>query len=286
MKFSRARVDDFVQLMRFDRPIGTLLLLWPTLWALWLAAGGIPSPDVLAIFVAGVVLMRAAGCVINDYADRNIDGHVERTRHRPLADGRILPATALRLLVGLCSAAFVLVLLTNRLTVWLSFGAVAIAAIYPFMKRYTQLPQVVLGAAWAWSIPMAFAAQTNTVPAAAWALYAGVVLWTMAFDTFYAMVDRDDDLRIGVKSTAILFGELDLAIIAVLQGLTLLALSLVGQSFARGGWYFAGVTVAAALFAYQQFRARHRQRAACMAAFRNNNWVGIAVFAGILLDYG
>lgn len=275
----------FIELMRFDRPIGTLLLLWPTLWALWFAAGGLPSWRVLIVFVLGVVLMRAAGCVINDYADRHIDGRVERTRNRPLADGRIQPRAALMLFTGLCLAAFVLVLFTNRLTVLLSLGGVAIAAIYPFMKRYTQLPQAVLGAAWAWSIPMAFAAQTGTVPVAVWALYAGVVLWTIAFDTFYAMVDRDDDVKIGVKSTAILFGDEDLLMIAVLQGLSLLAFVVTGQNFARGGWYFAAVGVAAMLYLYQQLRARHRDRAACLAAFRNNNWVGAAVFAGIVLDY-
>jgi 4-hydroxybenzoate polyprenyltransferase len=211
------RAPDFARLMRIDRPIGTLLLLWPTLWALWFAAGGLPDPGVLAIFVLGVAVMRAAGCVINDYADRNIDGAVARTRDRPLATGAVAPREALRLFAALCALALLLVLLTNRLTVLLALGAAALATLYPFAKRYTHLPQVVLGAAWAWAVPMAFAAQTGSVPPASWALFAGVLLWTVAFDTYYAMVDRDDDLRIGVKSTAILFGEDDLLVIGILQ---------------------------------------------------------------------
>lgn len=279
------RTADFLHLMRVDRPIGTLLLLWPTLWALWFAAGGLPDIPILIIFVLGVSLMRAAGCVINDYADRHIDLHVTRTRERPLANGRIRPGEALALFTLLCLAAFALVLLTNRLTVILSLGAVAIAAIYPFAKRHTHLPQLVLGAAWAWGIPMAFAAQTGSVPREVWPLYAGVVLWTIAFDTFYAMVDRRDDLKIGVKSTAILFAEQDLIMIALLQGLTLLALVISGQNFARGAWYFAGLAIAAGLFLYQLAIARHREPDACFRAFLHNNFVGMVIFTAILLDY-
>ena len=282
---ARRRRPDFLELMRFNRPIGTLLLLWPTLWALWFAANGMPHLDVLGIFVLGVITMRAAGCVINDYADRNIDGNVERTHKRPLVDGRIQPKEALYLFAGLCLLAFVLVLFTNRLTVLLAFGGLALASIYPFAKRHTHLPQVVLGAAWAWAIPMAFAAQTGTVPGEAWALYCGVVLWTIAFDTYYAMVDRADDIKIGVKSTAILFGEDDLMIIGVLQGLTLLALLIAGSEFSRGIWYYGGLVFVTCLFYYQFRIAHHREPAACLRAFLNNNWVGASLFIAILLDY-
>lgn len=282
---ARRRRSDFLQLMRFDRPIGTLLLLWPTLWALWFAAGGTPRWGVLIIFTLGVVTMRAAGCVINDYADRNIDGDVERTRNRPLADGRIQAKEALYVFAGLCLLAFVLVLFTNRLTILLAFGALALAAIYPFAKRHTHLPQVVLGAAWAWAIPMAFAAQTGSVPSEAWTLYCGVVLWTVAFDTYYAMVDRADDIKIGVKSTAILFDQDDLLIIAILQGLTLLALLMVGSQFSRGAWYYFGLGLVGLLFFYQHRVAAEREPHGCMRAFLNNNWVGASLFVFILLDY-
>lgn len=270
--------------MRFDRPIGILLLLWPTLWGLWLAADGVPRWDVLAIFVAGVVLMRAAGCVINDYADRHIDGHVKRTKDRPIASGRVSPREALILFGVLVLVAFVLVLFTNSFTVWLSFGGVALAACYPFMKRYTHLPQVVLGAAFSWSIPMAFAAQANELPPHSWLLYVAVVLWTVVYDTFYAMVDRDDDLKIGVKSTAVLFGDQDRMITGVLQVMTLLALLMVGQRFELGSFYYLGLGLAAALFAYQQMLIRYRHREECFKAFLNNNWVGLVIFAGIAAD--
>jgi len=285
MPLALHRAADFARLMRLHRPIGTLLLLWPTLWALWFAAGGLPDWDVLAIFVLGVILMRAAGCVINDYADRAIDGAVARTRDRPLATGAVAPGEALWLFAILCLSALLLVLLTNGLTILLAFGGAALATLYPFTKRHTQLPQVVLGAAWAWAIPMAFAAQTGAVPPAAWALYTGVLLWTVAFDTYYAMVDRDDDLRIGVKSTAILFGEDDLLVIAVLQGLALLALGLAGHSFGRGPWFYLGLIAMALVFVRQHRVARHRDRAGCFRAFLLNNPAGAVLWVGLLLDY-
>ena len=285
MPIAFQRLPDFARLMRFDRPIGTLLLLWPTLWSLWFAAGGMPDLDVLVIFLLGVALMRAAGCVINDYADRHIDGAIARTVARPMVTGRVTPREALGLFAGLCLVAFLLVLLTNRLTLLLSFGGVALAALYPFAKRYTHLPQFVLGAAWAWSIPMAFAAQTGAVPAAAWSLYAGVMLWTVAFDTYYAMVDRDDDLKQGVKSTAILFGADDLLIIGVLQALALLAFALTGSSFDRGLWYYLGLGVMALWFFHQHRLACQRDRDGCFRAFLGNNRAGATVFLFLLLDY-
>ena len=285
LRAARRRRPDFLQLMRFNRPIGTLLLLWPTLWALWFAAEGFPRLDVLAIFVLGVITMRAAGCVINDYADRNIDGQINRTRNRPLVEGRIQPKEALMLFAGLCLLSFVLVLFTNRLTILLAFGGLALASLYPFAKRHTHLPQVVLGAAWGWAIPMAFAAQTGAVPNEIWALYFGVVLWTVSFDTYYAMVDRADDIKVGVKSTAILFDQDDLLIIAILQGLTLLALFMAGSAFSRGAWYYCGLGFVALLFFYQHRIAQQREPAECFRAFLNNNWVGAGLFVFILLDY-
>ncbi|MDF1831607.1 MAG: 4-hydroxybenzoate octaprenyltransferase [Porticoccaceae bacterium] len=278
------RTRDFLELMRFNKPVGTLLLLWPTLWALWIAAEGIPSMAVLIIFVLGVIVMRAAGCVINDYADREVDGSVTRTRNRPLVEGRIDSREALILFACLCLSAFFLVLMTNRLTIALSFGGVAIATIYPFVKRHSHLPQVVLGAAWGWSIPMAYAAQTGTLVKEIWVLYFAVVLWAVVFDTFYGMVDRDDDLKVGIKSTAILFGDLDLFFIGVLQALTLLALVVTGDAFKLGMMYFLGVLVVALLFIYQQIIARHRERAACFKAFRNNQWVGFTLFIALVFD--
>ncbi len=282
---AKLRAPHYWRLMRFDRPIGTLLLLWPTLWGLWLAAQGLPDVGVLIIFVLGVVLMRAAGCVINDFADRKVDGHVERTRHRPLATGLVSVREAWILFAVLCSVSFFLVLLTNRLTVLLSFGALGLAACYPFMKRYTHLPQVVLGAAFAWSIPMGFAAQTGEVPAICWLIYIAAVLWTVVYDTFYAMVDREDDLKIGIKSTAILFGDMDRAIIGLLQVMVLVTLLIMGQRFQLGSVYVCSVVAAAGLFAYQQYLIRHGDRSQCFKAFLNNNWVGGVLFLGIALDF-
>lgn len=280
----RERARLYWQLMRMHKPIGALLLLWPTLWSLWLAADGLPRWDVLVIFVLGVFVMRSAGCVINDFADRKIDGHVQRTRERPLATGAVSGKEAIALFIVLCLVAFGLVLLTNQLTIQLSVGGVVLAFCYPFMKRHTHLPQVVLGAAFAWAIPMAFAAQSGSLGTEVWLLYTAVVLWTVVYDTFYAMVDRDDDRRIGVKSTAILFGEQDRFMTGALQLLTLAALLMVGSRFQLGTFYYAGVGGAAVLFAYQQYLIRYRERNACFKAFMNNNWVGLVIFIGIVLD--
>lgn len=280
----KAKAQAYAKLMRLDRPIGIYLVLWPTLWSLWLAADGIPRWDVLVIFVAGVVLMRSAGCVINDFADRKVDGFVRRTANRPLVTGLITPKEAIVFFVALLVLAFILVLFTNPLTIKLSFGGALLAFCYPFMKRYTQLPQVVLGAAFAWSIPMAFAAQSNTLPESIWVLYTAVVLWTVTYDTFYAMADREDDLKIGVKSTAILFGDQDRVITGALQFLTLFALALAGQRFELGLYFNLSILVTAGLFAYQQYMIRNREPNACFRAFLHNNWVGMAIFIGILLD--
>jgi 4-hydroxybenzoate polyprenyltransferase len=279
------RLTQYAQLMRLDRPIGIFLLMWPMLWALWIASKGNPNLLVLLVFASGVVLMRSAGCVINDYADRKFDPHVERTRDRPIAAGRVKPKEALALFAILCLTAFGLVLLMNRLTIMLSFAGVVLAALYPFMKRFTHLPQVFLGVAFGWAVPMAFAAQTGDVPKVAWLLFVATVLWATAYDTMYGMVDREDDLKIGVKSTAILFGEADRAIIATIQILLLAALLMVGQTAGLGGYYYFGLLLAAGLALYQQYLIREREPKACFQAFLNNNWFGAAVFTGIVLDY-
>ena len=281
----RERLTQYARLMRLDKPIGIYLLLWPTLWALWIAGEGKPDLRVIGVFVAGVVLMRSAGCVINDYADRKIDPHVARTCNRPIASGKVTAREALILFGVLCALAFSLVLLMNRLTLYLAFGGVVLAAIYPFMKRYTHLPQVVLGVAFGWAVPMAFAAQTGEVPRVAWLLFVATVLWTTAYDTMYGMVDREDDVKIGVKSTAILFGDADRIVIGVLQLLTLGALALAGQVASLGGYFYFGLALAAGLALYQQYLIRERQPAACFRAFLNNHWFGAAVFSGIVLAY-
>ena len=273
------------QLARLDKPIGTLLLLWPTWWALWLAAEGWPGLHLFAVFTLGVLLMRAAGCAINDFADREVDGHVKRTAGRPLATGHVTPRGAVALFAGLSLVAFALVLTTNRLTILMSLAALALAFCYPFAKRYTNLPQVVLGAAFSIGIPMAFAAVNNEIPPQAWLLYTANLLWTVAYDTFYAMADRDDDLKIGVKSTAILFGDMDRAMTGALQLMTLFALLLIGQRFELSAVYYLGLAAAAGFFAYQQWLIRERERNACLKAFLNNSWAGASVFAGILLHY-
>ena len=280
------RTWDFLQLMRMDKPIGIYLLLWPTLWALWIAAEGVPSLKNLLIFVTGVVLMRAAGCVINDYADRHFDGHVSRTKARPLASGKVTAREALILFAVLVALSFALVLLTNATTVWLSFGALGVAALYPFMKRYTYYPQVVLGTAFSWGMPMAFTAETGELPAAAWLLLLANVIWTVAYDTYYAMADREDDLKIGVKSTAILFGDADRVIIFGLQGLTLLCLLLAGARFELGLYFHLGLLVAAGCFAWEFYMTRQREPMVCFRAFLHNHWAGLAIFLGIVLDYG
>ena len=271
--------------MRLNRPVGIYLLLWPTLWALWIAGEGHPDLLVVFVFVSGVVLMRSAGCVINDYADREFDPHVERSRDRPVAAGRVKPKEALALFAVLCLGAFGLVLLMNELTIWLSLAGVILAASYPFMKRYTHLPQVYLGAAFGWAVPMAFAAQTGSVPKLAWLLFVATVLWATVYDTMYGMVDREDDIKIGIKSTAVLFGEADRTIIAIIQLLFLGALLLIGQAADLGGYYYFGVLLAAALSIYQQYLIRNREPEYCFQAFLNNNWLGAAVFSGLVLHY-
>ncbi|MCS5586941.1 MAG: 4-hydroxybenzoate octaprenyltransferase [Porticoccaceae bacterium] len=282
---SRWKQNPWARLMRLDRPIGTCLLLWPTYWALWFAADGLPSLRNLLIFTLGVMVMRAAGCVINDYADRHIDGAVERTQHRPLATGEIKPNWALALFFCLLLIALALVLLTNQITIILAVAGVILAATYPFLKRFTHLPQLGLGAAWAWVVPMAFAAEQQAMPSGLWLIFAAVVLWTMAFDTYYAMVDRADDLQIGIKSTAILFGKQDLLIIAVLQMVALMLLTVAGLHFGRGWLYLLGLVAAAVYFVIQHRWARGRDPEGCFKAFLNNHRVGMVIFAGLALDY-
>jgi len=279
----REKALDYLVLTRMDRPIGALLLLWPTWWALWLAAGDFPPWKPLIVFTLGVFAMRAAGCAINDYADRKLDPQVARTAGRPIASGRVTPREALVVFAALLVFAFVLVLFTNRLTIELSFAGAALAALYPFTKRYTYMPQVVLGAAFGWSIPMAFAAVMNTVPPVGWLLFIGNIIWSVIYDTEYAMVDREDDLKAGAKSTAILFGDADLPILGVLMGTFLLAMLFVGQRAALGWPYWLGLVIAAGLFGYQHWLIRDRIRSACLAAFRHNNWLGLAVWIGIVL---
>ncbi|MCO1332835.1 4-hydroxybenzoate octaprenyltransferase [Microbulbifer sp. OS29] len=268
-----------------DKPIGSLLLLWPTWCALWLAAEGWPGFHLFIVFTAGVILMRAAGCAVNDYADRKIDAYVERTAARPLATGALTPKSALALFMGLSIVAFLLVLTTNKLAILLSLVALVLAFAYPFAKRHTHLPQVVLGTAFSMGIPMAFAAVSGEVPPQAWLLFTANLLWTLCYDTFYAMVDRDDDLQIGVKSTAILFGDMDKALTATLQALVVLALLLIGSRFSLGIFYYLGLLAVGGLFAYQQWLIRDREREACFQAFINNNWVGFAIFLGISLHF-
>ncbi|TBV12385.1 4-hydroxybenzoate octaprenyltransferase [Stutzerimonas kirkiae] len=280
------RAWDFIQLVRLDKPIGIFLLMWPTLMALWIAGDGTPSVGHVLIFSLGVILMRSAGCVINDFADRNFDGHVERTRARPLASGKVRVREAWVLFAVLVGLSFLLVLLTNAATIWLSFGALAVAALYPFMKRYTYYPQVVLGAAYSWGILMAFTAETGSLPAAAWLLYLANVLWTVAYDSYYAMADREDDLKIGLKSTAILFGDADRIIIASLQGMTLLCLALASVHFGLGPWFWLGLGVAALCFAWEFHSTRRREPLQCFKAFLHNHWAGLAILIGTLLDYG
>ena len=279
------RAWDFIQLTRMDKPIGIYLLLWPTLWALWVAAKGVPSLSNLLIFVLGVILTRAGGCVINDFADRKVDGHVKRTEQRPLVSGKISSKEALVFFALLMGVSFLLVLCTNTPTILLSFGGLALAATYPFMKRYTYYPQVVLGAAFSWGMPMAFTAETGSVPAAAWLLYIANLLWTVGYDTYYAMTDREDDLKVGVKSTAILFGDADRVIILTLQCLALGCLLLAGSHFELGGWFHLGLLAAAACFVWEFWYTRNRDPQRCFKAFLHNHWAGLAIFIGIVLNY-
>lgn len=280
-----ARLAAYGRLIRIDRPIGTLLLLWPTLWALWIAGEGHPDPRVFLIFLAGVFLMRSAGCAMNDFADREIDPHVARTRDRPVASGQISAIEALGVAALLGLVAFLLVLQLNRLTILFSLVGGFMATSYPFLKRVTSLPQFYLGAAFGWSVPMSFAALTGSVPATAWLLFFAVVLWAVAYDTIYAMIDREDDLKVGVRSTAILFGRWDRHAVACAHGGALLLLYSAGLSAGLGGWYIAGLAAAGTLAAWQQVLIRDRRPEGCFRAFLNNNSFGMLVFAGVLLHY-
>ena len=279
------RAYQYALLMRLDKPIGVFLLLWPTVWALWIAGQGQPDTGVTLVFVLGVVLMRSAGCVINDYADRDFDPRVKRTEKRPIAGGKVRPREALLLFAVLCLLAFALVLTMNWLTVAFSVAGAALAAVYPYMKRHTYLPQVFLGLAFGWAVPMAFAAQTGGVPIVAWLLLTATVLWATAYDSMYAMVDREDDIKIGVKSTAILFGDADRVIIGILQVMLLFNLWMIGNKLELGMFYFLGVSAAAGLGVYQQYLIRGREPAQCFKAFLNNNWFGAVIFVGLILNY-
>jgi 4-hydroxybenzoate polyprenyltransferase len=281
----QSKWQAYSHLMRIDKPIGTLLLLWPTLWALWLAGQGVPSLSILLVFVVGVFLMRAAGCVVNDYADRAVDGHVKRTAGRPMPSGRVSEKEAKILFVVLVLISFGLVLTLNSMTIWLSLAALALAWAYPFMKRVTHLPQFVLGAAFGWGIPMAYAAVSESLPLSCWLLLLANICWTVAYDTLYAMVDRDDDLKIGVKSTAILFGRYDKLIVGLLQLATLLLLVWVGYLAQLSGVFYWSLLLAGALFIHQQKQIATREREACFKAFLDNNYVGLVLFIGIALSY-
>jgi 4-hydroxybenzoate polyprenyltransferase len=278
-------IGNYAELMRLHKPIGIFLLLWPTLWALWLASYGRPNEHVFVVFVLGVVLTRSAGCVINDYADRDFDARVQRTKDRPLATKRLEPGEALFVFAGLALLALSLVLTLDRKALLFALGGAAMIVTYPFFKRFFVLPQAYLGAAFSWSIPMAYAAQTGTVPRLAWLLFIANILWTTAYDTMYAMVDREDDLKIGIKSSAILFGDADCAMIGLIQTMTLLALLLVGLDMQLSFWYYVGLSGAALFALYQQVLISDREPQACLRAFLNNNYFGMSVFLGIVLHF-
>jgi 4-hydroxybenzoate polyprenyltransferase len=281
----RSQLVNYAKLTRIDRPIGIWLLLWPTLWALWIAAEGSPNGGLFVVFVLGVVVMRSAGCVLNDLVDRNIDPYVERTRDRPIASGAVTPVEGLALFVALGVIAIGLATFLNRQAQLLAVVGAFLTVIYPFIKRIVSIPQFILGAAFGWAVPMAFAAQTGSVPQLAWLMFAVALIWAVIYDTFYAMVDRPDDLKIGVKSTAILFGDADLFVLAGLQGLMLLALVLIGKQASLGLWFYLSLVVAAALMAYHQWLARRRDADGCFRAFRHNHYIGMVVMIGIVLDY-
>lgn len=279
------RLPDFIAIARLNRPIGTWLLLWPTLWGLWFAAEGFPGWHLFLVFTLGVFLTRSAGCVMNDIADRNFDGMVKRTQDRPLATGRISVPEAVLYMGGLLFIALLLVLTTNPLTVGLAFVAAGIAALYPFMKRYTYMPQAVLGLAFSCGIPMAFAASRGHIPQIAWLLVVANMIWTVAYDTEYAMVDRDDDLKLGLKSTAILFADLDKFMVGLLQVVFLGVMLLISRVADLGTYFYAGLGVAAGLLCYQHYLIKDRDRNLCFKAFLSNHWVGMAVFAGIAMHF-
>jgi len=280
-----SQLRTYGKLMRVDKPIGIWLLLWPTLWALWLAGEGTPDQGLFVVFVLGVFIMRSAGCVLNDYVDRKIDPYVERTRTRPIASGRVTPTEALILFVALSLIAIGLATMLNRPAQMLAIVAGGLTVAYPFVKRFVSIPQFVLGAAFGWAIPMAFAAQTGEIPELAWLVFGTAVIWAVIYDTFYAMVDREDDLKVGVKSTAILFGEVDIFIIAGLQLLMLVALVLIGYRANLSLWYFASVLIAGMMMAYHLWLARDRQPESCFSAFLHNHYIGMTVFIGIVLHY-
>ena len=277
------RAWDFIQLTRMDKPIGIYLLLWPTLWALWIAGKGSPSLANVVIFVLGVVLTRAGGCVINDWADRKVDGHVKRTEQRPLVSGKISSKEALVFFALLMGVSFLLVLCTNAPTIWLSLGGLALAFTYPFMKRYTYYPQVVLGAAFSWGMPMAFTAETGELPAAAWLLWIANLLWTVGYDTYYAMTDRDDDLKIGIRTSAITFGKHDVGAVMLSYAISLCLIAAVGAAVGLGKGFAAGMVIATIIAGYHWTLIRTREREGCFAAFRHNNWLGAAIFISIVL---
>src|SRR3984885_12103109 len=277
------RLEEYARLLRLDRPIGIWLLLWPVLWALWIAGNGRPAPQVLIVFALGVFTMRAAGCVIHDLVDRDIDPQIRRTRGRPLAARRVTPFEALVLFVLLCAAALVLVLQLNQLTIRLSVVGAALTVSYPFVKRFFPLPQLYLGISFGgWGVPMAFTAQLGQIPRLGWVMFMAAVIWAVIYDTEYAMVDREDDLKIGVHSTAITFADMDRTMIGILQLLMLAALALVGRPLHFGAWFYGGLGVAAATFVYQQWLIRDRTPEGCLQGFLNNNYTGLAIFAGIL----
>ncbi len=279
-----AELRDYAFLMRLHRPIGIWLLMWPMLWALWLAAGGLPDLRVLVVMLAGTVLMRSAGCIINDFADRDFDPHVRRTRDRPLAARRIAPQSALLLFAALIAGSFLLVLQLDRYTILLSFVGAGLAITYPFFKRFFPAPQFYLGVAFGWAVPMAFAAQTGSIPRLGWLLLLIAILWAAIYDTLYAMVDRDDDVALGLKSTALLFGDMDRVIIGAMQGLMLFGRVLVGRTAQLGSAYWLSLIGVVALFAYQQWLAKDRDRDRCFRAFLNNHYVGMLIFVGIAVD--
>ncbi len=280
-----SQLRNYGKLMRIDKPIGIWLLLWPTLWALWLAGEGTPDQGLFVVFLLGVFIMRSAGCVLNDYVDRKIDPYVERTRTRPIASGRVAPTEALVLCVTLSLVAVGLATMLNRPAQLLAIVAGVLTIAYPFVKRFVSIPQFILGVAFGWAVPMAFAAETGEIPELAWLVFGTAVIWAVIYDTFYAMVDREDDLKIGVKSTAILFGEVDLFVIASLQLLMLLALVLIGGRANLNFWYYLSVFIAGLMMAYHLWLARDRQPTRCFAAFLHNHYIGMTVFIGIVLDY-
>ena len=280
-----SQLRNYGKLMRVDKPIGVWLLLWPTLWALWIAGEGAPDQGLFVVFVLGVFIMRSAGCVLNDFADRKIDPYVERTRTRPLATGAVAPLEALTLFAALSLIAIGLASMLNKQAQLLAVVAAVLTVVYPFIKRYLSIPQFVLGAAFGWAVPMAFAAQTGGTPELAWLLFGIAVVWAVIYDTFYAMVDRKDDVKIGVKSTAVLFGEVDLFVIAGLQSVLLLALVLIGRQADLGAWYYAALVIVAGLMARHTWLARNRDRRGCFQAFAENHLIGLVVFIGIVLNY-